>query len=276
MPFRLATQSGLAGRGRSKSVNVARTGRAGTPSISGGTLTSDATYYYRTFTASGSLVVSDYPLTCDILVIAGGGGAAYGKSGTYLGVPGGAGEVRLFETQRVGIATHTVTVGGGGAGAGSTLNVNGSTGTNSSFASLTASAGGGGGLFNTGVGGSSGNGFTGGNPNGASTGGGGGATANGSNATASTGGAGGAGTSAYSAWGVTTSTGQDVSGTRWYAGGGGGTSNGAGGNGGGGASRAAGSANTGGGAGGGEYASYPALAGGSGIVIVRYRRTQVD
>lgn len=236
----------------------------------GGDVTVSGGYKYHVFRSSGVFTVAQ-PGWAEVLVVGGGGGAAYGKTGTYFGVPGGAGQVQLFSSL-LQSSPYMVAVGAGGAGAGSTLDVNGSGGTMSSLGSLVAS-GGGGGLFNTGVGGSSGNGFTGGNPSSANTGGGGGATASGANATGGGGGAGGAGTSAYSAWGVATSTGQDVSGTRWYGGGGGGTTNGAGGNGGGGASKAAGSANTGGGAGGGEYAAYPALAGGSGIVIIRYPAT---
>jgi hypothetical protein len=47
-------------------------------SVSGGTLTSDSTYYYRTFTGNGSLVVTG-TLKCDILI--GGGGADGGSGG---------------------------------------------------------------------------------------------------------------------------------------------------------------------------------------------------
>jgi hypothetical protein len=107
----------------------------------------------------------------------------------------------------------------------------------------------------------------------------------------STGGAGGIGSSVYSSWGSATNTGQNVSGTRYYAGGGGGSSQylygfGAGGLGGGGRGAdersgntpsVAGTANTGGGGGGGmNYnggdpgTQYNGMAGGSGIIIIRY------
>jgi hypothetical protein len=125
-------------------------------------------------------------------------------------------------------------------------------------------------------------------------GGGGGAGAVGGNgigggAAAQKGGDGGAGSSAYSAWGLATSTGHNVSGTVYYAGGGGAnnpgaygasftTAVGAGGNGGGAAGGSGpnstgagnGTANTGGGGGGGQTYLYTGGAGGSGIVIIRY------
>jgi hypothetical protein len=96
--------------------------------------------------------------------------------------------------------------------------------------------------------------------------------------------AGGAGGSTWSSWGLATSSGQNVSGTYYFAGGGGGgtysgSGSGAGGNGGGGAGGAvnsngvAGTANTGGGGGGtggGPNAARSGHNGGSGIVIVRY------
>ena len=45
--------------------------------VTGGTLYSDAQFYYRVFTTSSSLVVSLGALTADILVVAGGGGGGY-------------------------------------------------------------------------------------------------------------------------------------------------------------------------------------------------------
>lgn len=50
----------------------------GTASVSGGTLTSDDAYYYRTFTGNGTLSVTG-TLKCDILI--GGGGADGGSGG---------------------------------------------------------------------------------------------------------------------------------------------------------------------------------------------------
>lgn len=41
--------------------------------VSGGSLTSDSTYYYRTFTSSSTLTVSDAPLEIYYLIVAGTG-----------------------------------------------------------------------------------------------------------------------------------------------------------------------------------------------------------
>jgi 16S rRNA (cytosine1402-N4)-methyltransferase len=79
------------------------------PVVTGGTLTSDATYYYRTFTANGNLVISDSSLTCDILVIAGGGGG-----GSRFGGGGGAGGLLAFTSQSLSPTSYNCTVGGGG------------------------------------------------------------------------------------------------------------------------------------------------------------------
>ena len=53
--------------------------------VTGGTLTSDATYYYRTFTGNGTLGVSNNPLTCDVLIGAGGGSGGGIGSGSASG-----------------------------------------------------------------------------------------------------------------------------------------------------------------------------------------------
>ena len=75
------------------------------PVVSGGTLSSDSTYYYRTFTGTGNLVVSGYNLNADILTIAGGG------AGGRYGGGGGAGTIG-------GTGTSTVAGNGGAGGAG--------------------------------------------------------------------------------------------------------------------------------------------------------------
>ena len=263
----------------------------------GSTITTDGTYWYHTFTSSGTFTPTQ-ALTADILVVAGGG-----SGGSNLSGGGGAGGLTGFTGQSLINGTnYTVTVG---AGAPSHESGDGSNGNDSRFGSLTLVRGGGGGGSINGAyvgknGGSGGGAFSYSPPGTAGTGtagqgndggtvthshncgGGGGATAVGSNGTGgfhdSYGGAGGAGSSAYSSWGAATSTGQNIGGTRWYAGGGGGggqAGRGAGGNGGGGAADApaiSGTANTGGGGGGSWEAPTPRTAGGggSGIVIVRY------
>jgi len=260
----------------------------------GDTIMTDGTYWYHAFTSSGTFTPQK-GISCDVLVVAGGG-----SGGTQTGAGGGAGGLLLHSNQSLTAQNYTCTIGAGGAGA---TGAPGNNGSNSQFASLTASVGGGGGAnyANLEIGKSGGSGG-GGYPNGGtaaggtatsgqgnnggsgstdnatyrSAGGGGGAGAAGGNGNTSApavSGAGGNGVSTYSAWGLATGTGQNISGTVWFAGGGGGanTGVGAGGNGGGTAGSSIGNstaatANTGGGSGGGNSTG----AGGSGIVIVRY------
>ena len=230
----------------------------------GGTITSDVSYFYHTF-KTGGFFVPNQALSCDVLVVAGGGGGGNSGSGG-----GGAGGLLGFTSQSLTSGTsYTATVGAGGA--------IGTVGVDSQFGTLTLVKGGGiGGNPTTRPGGNggsgggaqggfgdypggsptSGQGFAGGAGTAAAAGSGGGAGAVGA-----TGGAGGIGLNTYSSWATATSTG--VSG--YYAGGGGGGGN-AGGTGGGGSGATAGIANTGGGGGGANGSS----AGGSGIVIIRY------
>jgi len=251
----------------------------------GGSVYQDTNYYYHLFTASGVFTPTQ-SLTADCLVIAGGGSGFIGKTATYYGAGGGAGEVKSSASQALTVQNYTVTVGAGGAAIGSgSLDTNGNSGTSSAFGSIISSTtGGGGGLYNTGTGGSSGNGFTGGGPNGSACGGGAGSGANGSAApNSTTGGAGGTGVSTitgigdFSTWLTATSLG--VGGK--IAGGGGGSANnlqssgGAGGAGGGGTTIGGafnGVANTGSGGSGGFYLANNSGQGGSGIVIVRYSK----
>jgi len=227
------------------------------------------------FTSSGSWTCPDGVSQIDYVVVAGGGGGAIGKTGTYLGIGGGAGKVAIGTTNVTPGTTYTITVGGGGA-AQASLDANGNPGVASSIGSAISAALGLGGLYNTGAGGTSGSGKLGGNALFTAGGGGGGDSENGRDATGATspntiGGNGGNGTSS-------TITGASVT----YGGGGGGTGNiggGVGGTGGGGngakaaspaSGGSAGGTNTGGGGGGGAYPSITAFAGGSGIVIIKY------
>jgi len=254
-------------------------------SASGGTgIFYDSTYAYHVFKGSG-VFTPNRTLSCDILVVAGGGGGQTEGFGGNRGGGGGAGGFQVLTSQSIS-ASSTILVGAGGTG-GVYPSTSATNGSNSQFAALTASVGGGRG--NSSAGNANGGSGGGGNPgyaggtgtagqgnNGGSgqttaTGGGGGAGAAGGNGTSGGPyGAGGVGSSAYSSWGSVTSTGQNVSGTYYYAGGGAGTA-GAGGSGGGGVTEVAGTANTGGG-GGGSGSSGSGAAGGSGLVIVRYPR----
>jgi hypothetical protein len=270
-----------------------------TPSAIGGdVITTDGTYWYHAFKYSGSFTPLKN-MSADVLVIAGGGAGG----SKYRGGGGGAGGLAYYAAQSLTASSnYSCTIGAGGAGhTGDVRNQGGS----STFLGLTAANGGGGGgdYGITTAGQSGGSGGGGGNqssdegaggsatpagqgnagsaavaPNG---GGGGGATVAGGTSTSSNSGAGGNGSSAYSSWGLSTVTGQNVSGTVWYAGGGSGApytpagaTAGAAGLGGGGIGTGSGSGtngtvNTGGGGGGSNF-SGTSGSGGSGIIIVRY------
>jgi hypothetical protein len=265
------------------------------PKASGGNnITTDGTYWYHTFTATGAFVPQT-GLSCDLLVIGAGAGGA--KTGG-----GGSGVLTYSAANSLTATSYTVTVGAGGSG-GTTSTAAGVDGTSSSVNSVTGTGGTGGrgiGMGTDPAAGGSGGGNSGGagGANGPYQGGGGGGGA-GSAGTAGTysgsggynpGGAGGTGVNTYSSWATATSTG--VSG--YYASGGGGgggyrnsgtpvaaggtaSSGGGGAGGSGGGSTATngtnGTANTGGGGGGGGVAAVTdgnGGTGGSGIVIIRY------
>jgi len=114
------------------------------PVITGGTLTSDSTYYYRTFINNGNLVVSNIAITTDVLLVAGGGG---GGSGWYAG-GGGAGGVKLYSNLTLAAQSHAIVVGQGGTGTTDARNTS-NNGQNSTFSgSYFATGGGGGGSRN--------------------------------------------------------------------------------------------------------------------------------
>lgn len=253
-------------------------------------------YTVHTFTSDGTFTVTGSG-NVDYLVVGGGGGGGRASYSEARGAGGGgAGGYLTSSGFAVTAQAYTITVGDGGR-AGLLANdatVNGASGENSVFSSITANGGGGaqghslnspwkyswpvtgggsgGGASNggTGAAGTGGQGNNGGNGyDGGSVyngGGGGGASAVGANGTVSVNGNGGAGT-------ASSISGSPVT----YAGGGGSdgasSTKGSGGAGGGGAGGGTnnGTANTGGG-GGGMTGGVPG-AGGSGIVIVRYKPT---
>ena len=263
------------------------------PSATGGdVITTDGTYWYHAFKASGTFTPLR-ALTADYLVVAGGGGGGRSGSGPQTSGGGGAGGLRSTNSSFNLGTTYTITIGAGSAG-GQSGNTDATVGGTSSIAGTAmttySTTGGGGGVHwntggqNGGCGSGTGStGYTGGTgnlggftpaegTNGAglvSGGGGGGAGA------AATANAGGAGTNTYSTWASATVTGA----SGYYAGGGGGGGSGGtrgGGAGGGGAgatvsgSGTSGTANTGGGGGGNYNNSGVGGNGGSGIVIMRY------
>jgi hypothetical protein len=266
------------------------------PFASGGDIIqNDGTYWIHTFLSSGTFTPVK-SLTCDYLVVAGGG-----AGGSGVGEGGGGGGAGGFRTATGFSASsgisNTVTIGAGGvAGTGSNNSTNGS---DSVFSTITATGGGkgGGDGLNAGSGGSGGgSSYAGsvGSGNTPST-----SPSQGNNGGAGldnfpspgTSGGGGGGASAVGATGRATGTGNGGAGTAssitgssvTYAGGGGGGQNntttvstGGAGGGGNGATNAveatAGTANTGGGGGGQMVGANTRRAknGGSGIVIIRY------
>jgi hypothetical protein len=274
----------------------------------GDTIMTDGTYWYHAFLASGTFTpATGKSLSCDVVVVAGGGGGGGGSPGYTGGGGGGAGGARALSALSVSSAT-TVTVGAGGTGGASAVS-NATAGSNSIFSSLTSTGGGYGANYgNVGNNGGSGGGgstdgtstfaggisspvtspvqgFAGGSalPSGNpfSGGGGGGAGAVGTTGNNTAMGNGGAGLNTWSSY--LSTTGLGVSG--YIAGGGGGggdranpATGGTGGSGGGGngnnnSAGVAGTANTGGGGGGGARTitvAMPGGNGGSGLVIVRY------
>jgi hypothetical protein len=252
----------------------------------GGVITRSGGYTYHTFTSSNMFIPTGPIGNAEVLVVAGGGGGGTEYAGGNRGGGGGAGGLLYFPGQAFTAAT-TVVVGAGGKGGAYAAGQTAGVGTSSFVGALTVAVGGGNGGAPGATGGSGGGGNPGsaggsatagqGNAGGSgqtsAAGGGGGAGAAGTNGVTSVqGGNGGVGLSTYSAWGLATSTGQNVSSTYYYAGGGGGGSAGvsnSGGYGGGGLSEVAGTANTGGG-GGGSGSTGSGASGGSGVVIIRY------
>jgi hypothetical protein len=107
------------------------------PYATGGTVTSNGQYYIHTFTSDGTFTPNQ-TLSCEYLVIAGGGAGGNSVFGQANSGGGGAGGYRTGILS-VTSGAKTVTVGAGGA---SGSNANGS---NSVFDSITATGGGRGG-----------------------------------------------------------------------------------------------------------------------------------
>jgi hypothetical protein len=251
-------------------------------------------YRVHTFTSSGTLSVV-YPGKMEVLCVAGGGG---GSGNFYDDGAGGGGGGLIYNTDyTVTTGNKTVTIGAGGAASGGGQ---GGDGDNSVFDSLTAIGGGGGGTHrSSGRSGGSGGGSGGAYESTDTTNGGSGTVGQGYNGGTSVhygyagsggGGAGEIGGGGQGSFLVGKNGGNgrqiSVNGTAtYYAGGGGGYGiygGGTGGLGGGGnggnpspLAPIAGAVNTGGGGGGGRTVGQTpfvgTVAGGSGIVIVRYR-----
>jgi hypothetical protein len=245
--------------------------------VTGGTQTSDSTYYYNVFKSNTTATVLS-AVTADIFAIGGGGGATGGLSGVNYGAGGASGVTALATSQSLSATTYNVVVGAGGTGV---MTGTPGNGTNSTFASLLTATPGSGTGHTSRTGGSNASYSGGTDSSGVAAGGGAGSGANGSGPN------GGNGTTAYSSWLASISSiMSDVSG--WSSAvsgghiGGGGTSasvtTGSGGLGGGGS--VVGSVgnnaitNTGSG-GAGSNASTNGTNGGSGLIVLRYTKSQV-
>jgi len=149
--LRLSVTATKGGSASAAAVSAASGTTVGYPVVTGGTLTSDATYYYRTFTTDGTLTVSEASLTADVLVVGGGGGG--GGAGTWYGDGakggGGAGGRAVVSSHSIAIGSHAALVGDGGAGGSTSVHGdnggNGSSGETSSLGTMSTAAGGGGG-----------------------------------------------------------------------------------------------------------------------------------
>lgn len=94
------------------------------PFVTGGTVTADATYYYRTFTENGTLGVSLAPISVDIFAIGGGGGGGAGSyqqnyDGQWLSYGGNGGNAGSYVlTSGTSLTTggsYDIVIGSGGA-----------------------------------------------------------------------------------------------------------------------------------------------------------------
>jgi hypothetical protein len=103
-----------------------RTNRRPPGLVTGGTETTYGSYKVHTFLTSGSLVVTNVPLTftADVLVVGGGGAGGSGNSGAYEAGGGGAGGMLVVPNHPISSGTFTVTVGNGGTADTTTIPLN--------------------------------------------------------------------------------------------------------------------------------------------------------
>ena len=118
-------------------------------SASGGTSASDALYYYHIFTSNGTFTITGATgIICDYLVVAGGGGGGGGERQNGYGGGGGgggAGGLLAYSSQLIAPGAYPIVIGGGGAGGASAdqnSSSSGGYGSNTTAFSLTAIGGG--------------------------------------------------------------------------------------------------------------------------------------
>lgn len=149
--------------------------------LSGGTSTTNGSWYLQTFTSSGTLTVSAQT-TVDFLLVGGGGSGGTEFDGQTPGGGGGAGQVIVVRSYSLASGSYAVNIGPGGTVVQGSGTSGSNPGTNSTFNGFTALGGGygGGSGGQGGIGGAGGNGGSGG---GSGTGNGGGASSGGSAST---------------------------------------------------------------------------------------------
>ena len=119
--------------------------------VTGGTLSSDATYFYRTFTANGTLSVTNGTVSADYALIAGGGGGGAsiyvdfgdgtGWGQIFYGGPGGAGGYQNANAQNLS-GSYSIVIGDGGSRGIYTGGIAPSAGSSTTGFGLTAAGGG--------------------------------------------------------------------------------------------------------------------------------------
>ena len=120
------------------------TSTAGSQVSGGGTLvSSDATYFYRVFTNSGTFNTIGEPVNIEAVVIGGGGGG-----GASFGGGGGAGALVVVSNKILTSGSYPIVVGDGAARNTAADSIRGLNGADSSVFGITAIGGGGGGAYN--------------------------------------------------------------------------------------------------------------------------------
>lgn len=123
------------------------------PKATGGDIVvNDGTYWYHAFLSSGIFTPSSN-LSCDYLVVAGGGSGGVGSAGgggaggggaggfrTSMGTTGGGGSAE--SPLSIAAGSYTVTVGAGGAAVSLADYINGNQGNSSTFSTVTSTGGG--------------------------------------------------------------------------------------------------------------------------------------
>ena len=112
-------------------------GSSVTPTVTGGTATTDGLYTVRSFTTNADFV-TDTALTVDYLIVGGGGAGGAGDGG---GGGGGAGGYISATSQTLAAGTFAAVIGTGGTGATYPNNTAGGHGTDSTWNSQTAGGG---------------------------------------------------------------------------------------------------------------------------------------